>query len=90
MLTKDNCSDMEDSKSARDHFVRPGAARTRKITEFHKGDPPTIREMAYGGPEDEEYRKFVTFQGTPENLSKFLSTHKPSDPSWNKYVRLWI
>ena len=50
--------------------------------------------MAYGGPEEDEvYRKFVTFQGSPENLTKFLSTHKPSDPSWNKYVRLakaWI
>ena len=43
--------------------------------------------MAYGGPEeDEEYRRFVTFEGKPEDLSKFLSTHKPSDPSWNKYV----
>ena len=54
--------------------------------------------MAYRVPEvvsrateeDNESNKFVTFQGTPENLSKFLSTHRPSDPSWNKYVQKWV
>jgi len=43
--------------------------------------------MASGGPEEDgEYRRFVTFQENPESLGKFLSTHKPSDPLWNKYV----
>lgn len=39
------------------------------------------------GPErDEERRKIDTFED-PENLREYLSTHKPSDPSWNKYVQ---
>ena len=43
--------------------------------------------MAYGGFEESgDWRKFVTFQGNPNDLQKFLSTHKPSDPSWNKYA----
>ena len=43
--------------------------------------------MAFGGPEeDDEWRMFDTFQQNPESLGKYLSTHKPSDPSWNKYA----
>jgi len=42
--------------------------------------------MASGGPEDDECGMFVTFEENLENLGKFLSTHKPSDPLWNKYV----
>ena len=49
---------------------------------------PTLQpsSMASGGPEDDECGMFVTFEENLENLGKFLSTHKPSDPLWNKYV----
>ena len=40
--------------------------------------------MAQGGiGEDSEWDKF---EKSPETSRKYLSTHKPSDPSWNKYV----
>ena len=47
--------------------------------------------MAFGGiPQDDEggWVKFIVFEDEDEakNLDKFLSSHKPSDPSWNKYV----
>ena len=38
----------------------------------------------------EEDDETIKFQGTPDDLTKFLSTHKPSDPSWNKYVQTWV
>jgi len=47
--------------------------------------------MAFGGiPKDDEdgWVKFIVFEDEAKNLDKFLSSHKPSDPSWNKYVNI--
>ena len=45
--------------------------------------------MAFGGiPQDDEggWVKFIVFEDEAKNLDKFLSSHNPSDPSWNKCV----
>jgi len=45
--------------------------------------------MAYGGMSQNEeggWAKFVVFEGEAKDLDKFLSSHQPSDPSWNTYV----
>ena len=73
--------------SVKHGFLQEVFTEVTPIVMAYSGGPEVSSEVvSRATEEDSESSKFVTFHGRPENLTKFLSTHKPSDPSWNKYV----